>query len=83
MVWIRGQVAKNKTLCAQHTEGPFCCSRSIRVYSLRARSARGSCGGVEDDTDKMVREQGTGPGFVLKIRWDGAMSSASVAGCLF
>lgn len=25
------------------------------------------------------REQGTGPGFVLKIRWDGAMSSASVA----
>lgn len=75
---------KKKTLCAQHTKALFAVRARFvfTVCRLARRGIRSSCGVVEDDTDKMVREQGTGPGFVLKIRWDGAMTSASVPGCL-
>jgi hypothetical protein len=76
-VWIRGQVAKKLKRYALSTPRTlFCCSRSIRVYNLRARSARGSCGGVEDVTDKMVREQGDGPG----VRAEDQMGRCDVIG---
>jgi hypothetical protein len=58
MAWFAGQVAKNQNAMRSVHRDRSCRLYPIRVCSLRARSVQ-SAVDVEDDTDKMVREQGT------------------------
>lgn len=57
MAWIRGQVANNQNGMRSLNRVRSCRSCPVGVCSLGVRSAK-SAVDVEDDTDKMVREQG-------------------------